>query len=249
MKYLCLTSCNRIKQVLLSLTINSHIIKEDFGVIIADCSSINESFDSALKLNHDTTKITEKNYSSDISLFEKHVSLIPNIKSFQLIHHSPKMDKHGGEASLIKLGLSQIISTDAYCLKLTGVSILNYDIFVDFQLLLESYDIFTFRKLHQREIASTRIFGCRPKQLHTFMEINDNVWFPDPYQFAEIRFDKLLRIYDKNKINHCDEDESKPLFDRSVDVCRKHISQFIFNHNIPMAYPIIQEFNDGNIYD
>ena len=274
MNTLLLTSCNRIKQVLLSLTLNSHIVKNPFNVVITDCSSLNTPFNIAIQLDHDTTKITTKSYCSDITLFEKHISLLYKIKTYKIIHHFPKMNKHGGESTLIKLGLSQVDSmntsdidadhrgcsfyneqitsrlNDSFCLKLTGVSILNYDIISKLPSLLKQHDIFTFKKLYQRELVSTRIFGCRPNILNSLIDKTENMfWTHEPHQFVEIKFNSLLKNHDINKIMNIDSDESEILFDRACSLNRKSILMFIKNNNIPIDYPIIQEFLDGDIYD
>ena len=77
-RILLLTSCNRIKQVLLALTINSYVIKDPFHLIIADSSTPNisnldgSSMHDMEPYNH----INKNNYCSDISLFEKYINIL-----------------------------------------------------------------------------------------------------------------------------------------------------------------------------
>ena len=51
MNILMLTSCNRIKQVLLSLSLNAQIIKNNFAVVIIDSSTPNIGAEQACEMH------------------------------------------------------------------------------------------------------------------------------------------------------------------------------------------------------
>ena len=253
---LLLTSCNRIKQVILALTINSYIIKKPFSVIIADCSSFGSSLDDASKLDHAGTKITDKTYCSDITLFDKHIKLIPNITEYKLLHVSPKMEKQNGESNLIALGLSQsaLLGDDNirndFCLKLTGVCILRYDLLSQLPILLENHDILTF-EWRCRNTVSTRVFGCRSLPISQLL-INSG-WIMDR-NYCELKLSSLLNDLIPNRVNHHNDhplNESGILLDQGDggNNTRKNITEFIQDNNIPTDLPIIQEFLNGDIYD
>lgn len=251
---LLITSCNRIKQVILALTINSYIIKKPFSVIVMDCSSFGLSFDEANKLDHSGTILSDKTYCSDITLFDKHIKLIPNIKEYKLIYVSPKMEKHVGDCNLISLGLTQSallrddnIKND-FCLKLTGVCILRYDLLSQLPILLENHDVLTYHRTYMNECTSSRIFGCRPNVMSSLMSKN---WITAGID-AETRFRNLITDNIPNRINYTGKDETGILLDRGDSRDgnnRKTITEFIQDNNIPTDLPIIQEFLNGDIYD
>lgn len=257
---LLLTSCNRIKQVILALTINSYIIKKPFSVIIADCSSFGLSFDEANKLDHSGTILSDKTYCSDITLFDKYINLIPNIKEYKLLHVSPKMNKQMGESTLIALGLAQsaLLGDDNirndFCLKLTGVCILRYDLLSQIPILLENHDILTFEWRCGQNNVSTRVFGCRSKPiLQLLINSGWDKWISQ-YTHTETKLSLLINDFIPNRINHHNDyplNESGILLDGGsvINNTRKTITEFIQDNNIPTDLPIIQEFLNGDIYD
>jgi hypothetical protein len=261
-KILLISSCNRIKQVILALTINSYIIKDKFDLIIADCSTPEIDIKKGCEIHNKESynHINEKNYCSDISLFSKYILKIKNIKNFYLINISPRMIKVEGDANLITLGLTQaaligndkIESNNNYCLKLTGVSILKFDLLSELPYLLNDHDVLTFhRSGFNHGERSTRIFGCRPEVLSKIMiEYGWRRWINSKSGDIEHRFADMLNEKIINRINYTNKDESCLLdgggcCDKDY---RNRLIKLIEENNIPKNDEIISEFLNGNIW-
>jgi hypothetical protein len=260
-RILLVTSCNRIKQVILAITINSYLIKEKFHLIIADSSTPNLSPQEGFSMHNQEpyNHITEINYCPDVSLFDKHISILPNIISHRIIHVSPRLEKAQGDASLITLGLSQaslIGSRDTrenYCLKLTGVSILTKDLLSDLDKSLEDKDVLTFHRSHfGHGEYSTRIFGCRPAELSTVLQKSGWMkWINPEAGDTEFRFaDIINESIHQDRILYTKRDESCLLDNggNSNIEMRSRINNHIIENNIPLSNPIIKEFMDGGIW-
>ena len=87
MNVLLLTSCNRIKQVLLSLSLNAQIIKEKFSVVIVDSSTPNLDVNAACRIHHiqDPYNLVKPyNYCNDIDLIYDAHKYFPNIEEFKV---------------------------------------------------------------------------------------------------------------------------------------------------------------------
>lgn len=265
MNILLLTSCNRIKQVLLSLSINAQIIKERFSVIIVDSSTPDKSSGEMCQ-QHDNEDpynfVKEYNYCSDTNLLYQAHQYFPNIDHFKVIHFSPRMNKQRGEANSIALGLTQAAlmgnirkqGEENYCLKITGVSILKQDIISKLPSLLNDKDILTW---HRSNIGgsqrSTRVFGCRPNVMSKL--ILDYGWdnFIDDTSFMEDKLAKISQEIPSNRLNYTGRDEHDVLLEGGMGLTinngRISIENFIQTNNIDTnATPYLQEFIKGNIW-
>jgi hypothetical protein len=260
-KILLVTSCNRIKQTILAITINSYIIKDKFHLIIADSSTPGLSVGDALVMHNKEpyNHITEESYCSDLNLFDEYLRLLPNIISYKVIQVSPRLEKAQGDASLITIGLAQaslIGSNEAqenYCIKLTGVSILSEDILSDLDKTLKDKDVLTFHRSHfGHGEYSTRVFGCRPNTLgQVLQKAGWRKWVNPQAGDTEFRFADIINEgIPQDRILYTGKDESCLLDNggsSKIDT-REKIKNQIDNNNIPLENPIIREFMEGGIW-
>ncbi len=265
MNILLLTSCNRIKQILLSLSINAQIIKQNFSAIIVDSSTPGRKVEEICQ-EHDNEDpynfVKPYNYCSDISLLYEAHQYFPNIEQFKIIHYSPRLNKQRGESTSIALGLTQaalmgnirVQGEENYCLKITGTSILKYNIISELPSLLNEKDLITW---HRANIGgpqrSTRIFGCRPKPISKL--ILDYGWdyFIDDVYFMEEKLAKISEEVPVNRLNYTGTDENNILLEGGMGLTqeqgRTKITQFINENNIDTdATPYLQEFINGGIW-
>jgi hypothetical protein len=265
---LLITSCNRIKQVLLALSINEQIIKRKFSVIIMDTSTPDDDpkhIINKLQAEDPYNKVKSNNYCSDINLLYKAHASFKNIEEFKVIHYSPRLSKQQGEATLVGLGLMQaslmgdrLKDKEVFCLKLSGTSILKHDVLSALPEMLADKDIVTW---HRSNIGgyerSTRIFGCRPEKLvGVIAEQGWKQWCDDRSGALEY---KLAYMIDKNfsdRVNYTEKDDQSILLEGAADLqwsfkdkSRKMILEFIEKNNINVnATPYLQEFMSGGIY-
>jgi hypothetical protein len=262
---LLLTSCNRIKQVLLSLSINAQIIKEKFSVIIVDSSTPNLNQEIACQMHHledPYNLVKPHNYCNDVDLLYDAHQYFPNIDEFKVIHFNPRLKKQMGESTSVALGLTQASlmgnrKTDDknFCLKLTGTSILKYDILSKLSLHLKEKDVMVW---HRQNIGgferSTRIFGCRPEILSSYIVKEGwNEWVDDKTGIFEMRISKFLNRHKNIKVNYTKNDESGILLEGGVGMQqvngREIIEEFIETNNIDTtATPWLKEFKNGGIW-
>jgi len=264
MNILLLTSCNRIKQTLLSLSLNAQTIKGPFSVIIVDSST--EGVEPIYACNQHQGEdpyntVKPHNYCSDVSLlydFEKYISA----EQFKVIHTSPRLVKQRGEATLVALGLTQAAlmgerhyGKENYCLKLTGTSILKYDLLSELPNYLENAGVVTW---HRANIGgyerSTRIFGCRPDEMigHIAKE-GWSSWCDDTTGVFEQRFANIIERVMPERVNYTNNDENGLLLEGGMAMQdsygRERITQFIKENNInTYATPYLRQFMDGNIW-
>ena len=264
---LLLTSCNRIKQVLLSLSINSQIIKNPFSVIIVDSSTPNiDAIHSINQLRAEDpyNKVQEHNYCSDINLLYDAHKYFPNIEEFKIIHFEPRLSKQQGESTSVALGLMQaaLIGNrsrykQTYCLKLTGTSILKYDILSGLIQKLENDDVLTWHRANIGGVErSTRIFGCKPDILSSLIAKESWYdWCDDNSGVFEYRFSNFINRLIPDRINYTGFDENEILLEGASDLqwveklnAREKILNFIRNNNINTeATPYLKEFMNGGI--
>lgn len=265
MNILLLTSCNRIKQTLLSLSLNAQTIKGPFSVVIVDSSTPGVQAEEAC--NHHQGEdpynvVKPHNYCSDVSLLHDFHQYIPNAEQFKVIHTSPRLGKQRGEATLVALGLTQSslmgerhYGRENYCLKLTGTSILKYDLLSDLPNYLENSGVVTW---HRANIGgyerSTRVFGCRPDELigHIAKEGWSN-WCDDTTGVFEQRFAKIIERVMPERVNYTNNDENGLLLEGGMAMQdsygRERITQFINENNINTdATPYLKEFMEGGIW-
>lgn len=265
MNIILLTSCNRIKQLLLSLSLNAQIIKEKFSVVIVDSSTPDVDAETACNQHQSEDPynvVKPYNYCSDINLLYDAHKYFPQIEQFKVIHFSPRLGKQRGEATSVALGLTQAsimgnrnIDKQNYCLKLTGTSILKYDVLSELPANLSDKDVITW---HRANIGgyerSTRIFGCRPEVLssHIVME-GWSDWCDDTTGVFEQRFAKFIERTIGDRINYTGNDENGLLLEGGVAMQqsygRERIEKFIENENIDTnATPYLKEFVNGGIW-
>jgi hypothetical protein len=265
MNIILLTSCNRIRQVLLSLSLNAQTIKEKFSVIIVDSSTPDTDAEAACNQHQSEDPynvVKPHNYSSDINLLYEAHKYFPQIEQLKVIHFSPRLSKQRGEATSVALGLTQAalmgdrnIDKQNYCLKLTGTSILKYDVLSQLPVYLSDKDVVTW---HRANIGgyerSTRIFGCRPEILSShIVKEGWSDWCDDTTGVFEQRFAKFIERTIGNRINFTGNDENGFLLEGGVAMQqsygRQRIEQFIKDQNINTdATPYLKEFVNGGIW-
>jgi hypothetical protein len=265
MNILLLTSCNRIKQVLLSLSLNAQIIKKPFSVVIIDCSTPQIDAETMCKLhdlNDPYNLVKPYNYCSDVNLLYEGHKYFPNIEEYKVIHYSPRLEKQRGEATSIALGLMQasLIGNRTYkteknfCLKLTGTSILCQDELSKLPQYLEDSDVVTWHRTNiGGEQRSTRIFGCRPEILSSL--ITNEGWYnwcDDNSAVLETRFADIINKKIPTRINYVRKDETGVLLEGGMGMQqnygRQKIEDFIKLHNIDTSNPYLEDFKNGNIW-
>jgi len=266
MNILLLTSCNRIKQTLLSLSLNAQTIKQQFSVVIVDNSTPNIEAEHACNIHQGEDPynvVKPHNYCSDISLLHGMHQYLPNVEQFKVIHHSPRLNKQRGESTSVALGLAQAAlmgerhyESENYCLKLTGTSILKYDLLSELPQHLEYHDVITW---HRANIGgyerSTRVFGCRPDALASqIMKEGWRKWCDDdPSGVFEQRFARMIERTLPDRVNYTGNDENEQLLEGGLAMQdsygRERITQFIENNNIDVnATPYLKMFMEGEIW-
>lgn len=265
MNTLLLTSCNRIKQVLLSLSLNSQIIQNKFNVVIVDCSTPDADADSmcaTMDMQDPYNKVKPYNYCSDINLLYEAHKYFDNIEDFRVIHHQPRLIKQPGEATLTALGLMQSVlmgsrgcQKENYCLKLTGSSILRYDILSELKLHLKTEDVMIWHRQNiGGEERSTRIFGCKPAILSSYiLQEGWSNWCDDVNGIFELRFARFVKKYLPHTTHYTGLDESGALLEGGVSMpencARERILNFIQEQKIDTKKnPYLVEFMEGGIW-
>ena len=264
MNILLLTSCNRIKQTLLSLSLNAQTIKQPFSVVIVDSSTEGVGAEDACNRHQGEDPynvVKPHNYCSDVSLLHDFGKYIP-AEQFKVIHTTPRLVKQRGEATLVALGLTQAAlmgeryhERENYCLKLTGTSILKYDLLNELPNYLENSGVVTW---HRANIGgyerSTRVFGCRPDEMigHIAKEGWSN-WCDDTTGVFEQRFAKIIERVMPDRVNYTGNDENGLLLEGGMAMQdsygRERITQFINENNINTdATPYLKEFMEGGIW-
>jgi hypothetical protein len=145
-----------------------------------------------------------------------------------------------------------------YCIKLTGTSILLYDVVSQLKEKLQDNDVMTW---HRTNIGgyerSTRIFGCKPDVMASLIAQQGWYnWCNDAIGTFEYKFSKLINDNIPNRINYTCMDDSSVLLEGGSDLqwwagdsAREKILEFIQLNNIDTtATPYLQEFMDGGIY-
>ena len=266
MNILLLTSCNRIKQTLLSLSLNAQTIKQPFSIVIVDNSTPGVEANQACKLHQGEDPynvVKPHNYCSDISLLHSMQQYLPsNVEQYKVIHVSPRLVKQRGESTSVALGLMQAAlmgerhhGPKNYCLKLTGTSILRYDLLSEMPNKLENAGVVTW---HRANIGgyerSTRVFGCRPDELAPHIAKEGwSDWCDDTSGIFEQRFAKMINRTLPERVNYTSEDENGLLLEGGVAMqdsyARERITQFIQENNIDVnATPYLIEFIHGGIW-
>jgi hypothetical protein len=216
-------------------------------------------------------EIFEKNYFPDITIFEKYIKLLPNIKSYKIVHSFPKMPKQLGESSLLSLGFAQAATyiPDAICIKTNGVVIMKYDIFEDVERAFEdeSKDIYFNVRTNIGDQVSTRIFGFRANSLSAAVVTSSwDGWYEHPAiklesigvrtNWMEFKMEDVVKKHlGEDRIYYSGEDETRYLLDEgsrhnynNLEEYRYIITKHIDECNIPKDNPLIKEFLEGGIW-
>jgi len=269
MNILLLTSCNRIKQTLLSLSLNCQTIKEKFSIVIVDNSTIyqEDNICGQHQAEDPYNVVKPYNYCSDISLLHKAESefrsYFPHIEEFKVIHSSPRLTKQRGEATLIALGLAQaslignhIYKTEKnFCMKINGVSILKWDVISQLPNLLENSDVLTY---HRANIGgyerSTRVLACRPEILSgILLKEGWYNWCDDNSGVCEQRFANIISREIPDRINFTNQGDDSVLLEGAGAFdplqARAKIKNFIMENNLRIDLPYIKEFMEGEIWE
>ena len=271
-RVLIMTSCNRIKQTLLALTVDSYVINKPFHAVISDGSSFGKTWEQEKQCHqYWNDEIFEKNYCSDITLFNDYLASLPNIISYRVIHSSPKIPKQIGEATLLNLGIAQAstLTKDPICIKTNGVVMLKYDLFEDVEsmLKLNNKDVYVFGRTNAMDQISTRVFGFRGNSLsQAIIKSSWDGWYE--YESAELENsgvisnwmefkmrDTLQNHLGFDKVYHTEKDESGVLLDRgsvhnykNILEYRSIIESHIDAYKIPKDNSLIKEFLEGGIW-
>ena len=267
MNVLLLTSCNRIKQTLLSLSLNAQIIKERFSVVIVDSSTPHLDAETActqIQSEDPYNVVKPYNYCADVNLLYDAHKWFPQVEEFKVIHFQPRLLKQRGEATSVALGLTQAAligdrqhsDKQNFCLKLTGTSILTKDLLSTLPTELSYKDVLTW---HRANIGgyerSTRIFGCRPDVLvSNIVKEGWSNWCDDTTGIFEQRFARFIeKTIPQDRINYTDKSEDGFLLEGGMAMQqsygRERIQKFIEDNNIDTeSTPYLKEFVNGGIW-
>lgn len=265
MNVLILTSCNRIKQTLLSLSLNAQTIKQPFSVVIMDMSTPNVPADVQChqhELEDVYNVVKTYNYCNDVNLFHTAKVYFPNVIDFKVIHFSPRLLKQRGDSTLMAMGFMQAslmgdrhLDKQNYALKLTGTSILKWDILSALPNLLANHDAVTWHRANiGGEERSTRIVGCRPDVVAGVIAKEGwKEYVDDDLGILEQRFARILNRHIPDRINYTGNDESGLLLEGGMAMQQEHgrqkISNFIQENRIDTSRtPWLQEFMAGGIW-
>lgn len=251
---LVLTSCNRIDQILFAIAVNKEIIKEDFNLVVADCSTPQLDSHSGISMHRSDDPynlINDDNYNPNWTMIEDYVKTIPKIKEFKIIHVDPRMSKQVGEAHLVGLGLTaSALMGSRYAIKLTGVCHLKYDIFAKFDEFIGESGAATWRRSGFGNQKSTRVFMGRPDQLMIgLMKAGFYEWVYE-YDFIERKLEKVINTY-IDKCNHMDLDERDIIVDEGIGRTdhREILTKNLEKHGLLDSQdPWIRKFLEGNIW-
>jgi len=253
---LVLTSCNRIEQVLFAIAVNKEIIKENFNLVVADCSTPFHNLGEGVQMHRSDDPynlINDLNYNPYWQVIENYVKEIPKIKEFRMIHLEPRLSKQIGEANLTSLGLNvAALLGSKYAIKLTGVCHLKYDIFTKFKDYVGDKTVATWHRSGFFNQKSTRVFACRPDELNISLMTSGWVDWVNEYDFIERKFERIINTtLLPDKINHMEFDERDIIVDEGVARTdhRKVIHDNLSKHNLLSSSDrYIQKFLNGGIW-
>ena len=252
---LILTSCNRIDQVLLAIAVNKEIIKDDFNLIVVDCSTPEKDKTQAVYMHSSDDPynlIHAHNYNPNWTEIENYVKNIKKIKKFKIIHIRPRMNKQIGEAHMTSIGINEAaLMGSKYFLKLTGVCNLKYDFFQKFEEIIDDKSILTWRRTGFSEQVSTRVFAGRPDEVNkAFMNAGYAEWVRE-YDFIERKLGKVIEKYLKDSAIDQSVNERDILVDEGIGRSdhRSIITENLKKHNLLNSQDIIiQKFLNGAIW-
>lgn len=249
---LIITSCNRVDQICLSLSVNSRIINYPFTLIVVDSSTPHLDANDAITMHigdDPYNLINNSNYNPNWQLIEEHIKKLPNIKEYRVIHQSPRQEKQVGEAELMSIGITSASMLGCkYGIKLTGVCHLKRNPFDD---KLGEESVYTWKRTSFID-KSTRVVMFRPDEFGPLLL--QQGWSKWVYSYDVIER-KLEKIINKNipinKIKHFDLDERDIIVDEGVGRHdhREIITNNLITHNLlDCDDKYIKSFLEGNIW-
>jgi hypothetical protein len=249
---LIITSCNRIDQICLALSVNSRIINNPFALIVVDGSTPHLDVNSAIIMhkNDDPYNLVDnKNYNSNWNLIEEHIKTLPNIKEYRVIHQSPRQEKQVGEAELMSLGITSASMLGCkYGIKLTGVCHLKKNPFDD--KLSDSY-IYTWKRSHINQL-STRVLMFRPDDFGSLLIKYGWKEWVHTYDFIEKKLERIIRKYlPTNKVSNLKIEESDIIVDGGLNdynIRKKIMDNLIIHNLLDCNDKYIKSFLQGNIW-
>ena len=247
-----LTSCNRVEQVCLALSVNSRIINKPFHLIIADGSTPKLDVNSAIYMHRGDDPynlINENNYNSNWKLFEEHIKTLPNVIDYRIINQTPRLEKQVGEAELMMLGTSAAAMMGSkYGIKLTGVCHLKRN---PFDEVLGEQSVYTWKRTGYSQ-RSTRVVMFKPDDFSSVLAQSGYKDWVYTYDFIERKLEKIVNnLLPAHKINHMDLDERDIIVDEGIgrNDHREIITQNLIKHNLlDCDDKYIQSFVNGNIW-
>jgi hypothetical protein len=251
---LIITSCNRIDQILFAIAVNKEVIKEDFNLVVADCSTPHLDSYNAINMHRGDDPynlINDQNYNPNWTMIEDYVKTIPKIKEFKIIHVDPRMNKQVGEAYLIGLGVhAAALMGSKYAIKLTGVCHLKYDIFKKFNELVGESGVATWIRTGFNDLKSTRVFMGKPDELTiALVKAGFYEWIYE-YDIVERKFEKIINKYMDN-YNHMHIDERDIIVDEGIGRTdhREILTKNLEKHGLLNSKdPWIEKFLSGDIW-
>ena len=249
---LIITSCNRVDQICLALSVNSRIINYPFTLIVVDSSTPHLDANGAIMMHKGDDPynlINDSNYNPNWELIEKHIKTLPNIKNYRVIHQSPRQEKQVGEAELMSLGIiSASMLGCKYGIKLTGVCHLKRNPFDD---KLDEESVYTWKRTSYGH-KSTRVVMFRPDEFGALLSQQGWSEWVYTYDFIERKLEKIInKNLPINKIKHFDLDERDIIVDEGVgrNDHRGIITNNLIKHNLlDCNDKYIQSFLQGNIW-
>ena len=249
---LILTSCNRVEQICLALSVNSRIINHLFTLIVVDSSTPHLNANGAIMMHRGDDPynlINDSNYNPNWHLIEEHIKTLPNIKEYRVIHQSPRQEKQVGEAELMSLGITSASMLGCkYGIKLTGVCHLKRNPFDD---KLGEESVYTWKRT-MSEQKSTRVVMFRPEEFGSLLVNKGWKEWVYTYDFIEKKLEKIINKYlPSNKISHLNLKEKDIIVDEGVGRHdhREIITNNLIKHNLlDCNDKYIQSFLQGNIW-
>lgn len=248
---LIVTSCNRVEQVCLALSVNSRIIKEPFNLVIADCSTPKLSLADGVQMHSSDDPynlIKDYNYNPQWGLFEEHIKTLPNIHDYKVIHINPRLPKQRGEATLMAIGSTMATMMGSkYSLKLTGVCHLKEDLFSNLNQIVGEAD-FTYIKRNGYNQSSTRVLPLKNDRFSEILSIEGHSGWIDEYDFIEKKLEKIGKKYNMNK---WEGDERQWIVDEGIgrNDHREIIMKNLLKHDLQNTDDkYINKFLEGKIW-
>lgn len=247
-----ITSCNRIDQICLALSVNSRIINNPFALIVVDSSTPHLDVTDAITMHENDDPynlVNNKNYNSNWHLIEEHIKTLPNIKEYRVIHQSPRQEKQVGEAELMSLGITSASMLGCnYGIKLTGVCHLNKNPFDN--KLSDNY-IYTWKRSSVNQL-STRVVMFRPDEFGSLLIKYGWKEWVHTYDFVERKLERIIKKYlPKNKVFDFKKEESDIIVDGGLNSynLRELITNNLIKHNLlDCNDKYIKSFLQGNIW-